>query len=147
MIYLVVSAIIVLVLYLSYGVLFYGTRKSLSQLGLDWNKWLFTLFIWTVTLLVVPSMFDHTPNEWQWLVFLIAAGLMLVGGASISNKDEASYHNAGAWVSCAGSLVWLGIVNPIILFIPLFTVISGGFDRWRWSGEISIITAIIITLF
>ena len=146
MIYLITAAIVVAVLYLSYGVLFYGTRNSLSKLGVDWNKWLFTLFIWTETLLVIPAMFDVTQENVQWLVFLVAAGLMFVGGASISSKDEERLHMAGAVISCLGSLVWLGLINPVLLFIPLFAVIAGGTSYWQWSGEIGIITAIFIAL-
>lgn len=146
MIYLIIAAIIIAVVYLSYGVLFYGTRNSLSRLGTDWNKWLFTLFIWTETILVVPSMFDHTPENMQWLVFFIAAGLMFVGGASISVKGEKTCHMVGAIVSCLGCLVWLGIINPVLLFIPFFSVISGGTGYWQWGGELGLIAALFIAL-
>ena len=146
MTWMISAAAVIAVLYLSYGVLFYGARKSLSQLGVDWQKWLFTLFIWTETALLLPSMFDTTQENLQPLVFFIGAGLLLTGAASVTDKYEEAYHNAGAWVSCAGSLVWLALINPIMLFIPLFAVISGGYDRWQWSGEIGIITAIITTL-
>lgn len=146
MIYLISAAVVIAVLYLSYGILFYGIRNSMSRLGVDWNKWLFTLFIWTETLLIVPAMFDATQDNIQWLVFFIAAGLMFVGGASITSKGEETCHIAGAIVSCLGSLVWLGLVNPILLLIPLFGVIAGGNSYWQWSGELGIITAIFIAL-
>lgn len=147
MTHLLIAATVAVVIYLCYGVLFYGTRNSLSQLGVDWNKWLFTLFIWAVTLLTVPSMFDATPENIQPLVFAIACGLMLVGGASITDKHEEVCHNIGAWLSCGCSIVWLAFVNPVALFVPLFGVISGGTDKWQWGGEIGIITATLISLF
>lgn len=147
MIYLIATAMVIAVLYLSYGVLFYGLRNSLSRLGVDWNKWLFTLFIWTETLLVIPAMFDVTQENAQWLVFFIAAGLMFVGGASLTSKDEEKIHTAGAVVSCLGSLVWLGLVNPVLLIVPLFAVIAGGTSHWQWAGEIGIMLAIFLALF
>lgn len=146
MIYLIGATISVAVLYLSYGVLFYGTRNSLSRLGVDWNRWLFTLFIWTEALLITPAMFAATQENAQWLVFFIAAGLMFVGGASITSKGEEVCHMAGAAISCAGSLIWLGLIDPVLLLIPLFAVISGGYGYWQWSGELGIITAIFIAL-
>ena len=147
MICLIATAMVIAVLYLSYGVLFYGLRNSLSRLGVDWNKWLFTLFIWTETLLVTPAMFDATQENVQWLVFFIAAGLTFVGGASLSSKDEEKIHTAGAVVSCIGSLVWLGLVNPVLLIVPLFAVIIGGTSYWQWAGEIGIMLAIFLALF
>lgn len=146
MIYLVITAMTIAMLYLSYGALFYGVRNSLSRLGVDWNKWLFTLFIWTETLLVAPAMFAVTQENIQWLIFFIVAGLMFVGGASLSSKDEEKIHTTGAVVSCLGSLVWFGLVNPVLLIIPLFAVIAGGTSHWQWAGEIGIIVAIFIAL-
>ena len=146
MTWMIYTAIVTAVLYLSYGVLFYGTRKSLSQLGVDWQKWLFTLFIWTETLLVLPSMFDATTENLQWMIFVIGTGLLLLGGASVTDKSQETYHDVGAWISCVGSLVWFGLTDPVMLFIPLFSVIAGGCERWRWTGEIGIIVSLFITL-
>jgi len=145
MIYLVSTALVVFLLYISYGTLFYGIRNSLSKLGLDWNRWLFMLMIWTVTLLVLPKMFTMTPEYLKFLVFIIGAGLLLTGGASIADKDDAKYHMTGAVVSCTGSLVWLAFVQPITLMIPLITVASGGIDRWQWNTEVGIIIAVLLT--
>lgn len=89
---MIYTAIIITVLYLSYGTLFYGTRNSLSRLAVDWNKWLFMLYMVVQTFLVVPKMFDATPESWQWLVFFIAIGLLITGGAAIDNKDDLKYH-------------------------------------------------------
>lgn len=139
-------AILITVLYLSYGTLFYGTRNSLSKLAVDWNKWLFTLYMWIQTILIVPLMFDATPDNIQWLVFFIAAGLLVTGGAAIDNKDDLKFHYAGAAISCLFSIIWLAIINPCLLFIPLIAVISGGYGRIQWWGEIGIIIAVYIQL-
>lgn len=146
MIYLISTAIVVFVLYISYGTLFYGTRNSLSQLGLDWNRWLFMLMIWTITLLVLPKMFDMTPEFLKFLVFIIGAGLLLTGGASIADSDDTRYHMAGAIIACVGSLVWLCFMQPVVLMIPLVSVASGGIDKWQWNAEVGIIIAVLLTL-
>lgn len=146
MIYLIATAVVVFVLYISYGTLFYGTRNSLSQLGLDWNRWLFMLMIWTITLLVLPKMFGMTPDNLQFLVFIIGAGLLLTGGASIADSDDAKYHMAGAVIACLGAVVWLGFIQPIVLMVPLVTVASGDIDRWQWNVEVGIIIAVLLTL-
>lgn len=143
---MVYAAIIMTILYLSYGTLFYGTRNSLSRLAIDWNKWLFMLYIWTQTVLIVPKMFDITPSNIQWIVFFIAVGLAVTGGAAIDNKDDLKCHCAGAIVSCLFTVIWLTIVNPVMLFIPLIAVVSGGYDRIQWCGEIGLIVAIYIQL-
>lgn len=143
---MIYAAVIITILYLCYGTLFYGTRNSLSKLAIDWNKWLFMLYMWLQTVLVIPNMFDATPEHLQWIVFFIATGLVLTGGAAIDNKDDLKYHYAGAIVSCTFSLVWITIVNPVMLFIPLIAVVSGGYDRIQWYGEIGIITAVYIQL-
>lgn len=146
MIYLVYIAIVIAVLYLSYGVLFYGVRNSLSTLGSDWNQWLFMLFMWTETILLVPSMFTMTGENWQWLVFFIAAGLMFVGGAPITDRYSEKYHIAGAAVACLASIVWIGLINPVLLFIPLFSIMAGGYDRWQWCGEIGLMVSVYLML-
>jgi len=146
MIYLISTAIVVFVLYISYGTLFYGTRNSLSQLGLDWNRWLFMLMIWTMTLLVLPKMFDMTPEFLKFLVFIIGAGLLLTGGASIADSDDVKYHMAGATIACVSSIVWLCFMQPVVLMIPLVSVASGGIDKWQWNVEVGIIIAVLLTL-
>ena len=143
---MIYTAIIITVLYLSYGTLFYGTRNSLSRLAVDWNKWLFMLYMVAQTFLVVPKMFDATPESWQWLVFFIAVGLLITGGAAIDNKDDLKYHQAGAIIASVFSIVWLAIVNPVLLAIPLIAVCSGGYNRLQWCGEIGIIVAVYMCL-
>jgi len=146
MIYLISTAIAASVLYLSYGVLFYGLRNSLSKLGSDWSRWLFALFIWAETFLIIPAMFEYTAENLKWVVFLTGAGLLLVGGASVVSKDEQKYHNAGAAIACMAGLVWLGLMNPVLLIIPLFACIIGGTQYWQWGGEIGIMLAIFMAL-
>lgn len=143
---MVYLAILMTILYLSYGTLFYGTRNSLSRLGVDWNKWLFMLYMLAQTMLIVPKMFDATPESYQWMVFFIAAGLLITSIAAIDNKDDLKYHYAGAVVACTVSVIWLAIVNPHMLFIPLVATFSGGLNRLQWCGEISIMVAVYITL-
>lgn len=143
---MIYTAIIITVLYLSYGTLFYGTRNSLSKLAVDWNKWLFMLYMLVQTFLVIPVMFDSTPKHLQWIVFFVASGLLVTGGAAIDNKDDLKYHFAGAVVASIFSLVWLAIINPVLLFIPLVAVCAGGYNRLQWCGEIGIIIAIYTQL-
>lgn len=143
---MIYAAIILTVLYLAYGTLFYGTRNSLSKLAVDWNKWLFMLYMWAQVILVTPSMFDTTPDQFRWIVFFIVVGLTLTGGAAMDNKDDLKYHYAGAAISCLTTVVWLAIVNPIMLFIPVIAMCSGGYNRIQWCGELGIIVAVYIQL-
>lgn len=143
---MVCIAIIISILYLSYGTLFYGTRNSLSRLAVDWNKWLFMLYMITQTFLVVPKMFDITPESYQWIVFFIASGLLLTGCAAIDKKDDLKYHYAGAIVACVTAVAWLAILNPFLLFIPLIVTLTSGYDRMQWGGEIGIIIAVYMQL-
>lgn len=139
-------AILVTVVYLSYGTLFYGTRNSISKLAVDWNKWIFTLYTAVEAFLILPGMFDMTPEKVQWLVFFIGAGLLLLGGASIDNKDDLRMHYLGSAVACGCSIVWLGILNSTLLIVPLLLVSCGDKTMWQWNGELGIIMAIYLTL-
>lgn len=139
-------AIVITVLYLSYGTLFYGTRNSLSKLAVDWNKWLFMLYMVAQTFLVVPRMFDTTPDMYQWIILFIAGGLLVTGCAAIDNKDDLKYHYIGAAISCVATVIWLALVNPVMLFIPVIAICSGGYNRIQWSGEIGIIVAVYTQL-
>lgn len=139
-------AIVLCALYMSYGVLFYGVKHSMSQLAIDWNQPLFTLFIWAETLMVMPKMFVITPENIQWMVFFIAVGLVFLGGAGLVTKSETNCHIAGATIACGFSLVWLGFINPVLLFIPLFITISHGLSKWQWGGEVGIMLAIYVAL-
>lgn len=143
---MVYAAIIITVLYLSYGTLFYGTRNSLSRLAVDWNKWLFMLYMIAQTVLVVPKMFDATPEHLQWIVFFVAAGLLVTGCAAIDNKDDLKCHYAGAVVSCLASVAWLAFMQPFLLFVPLIAICSGGSERIQWCGEIGLIVAVYMQL-
>ena len=143
---LVYIAIFLTVLYMFFGTWFYGTRNSLSKLGVDWNKWLFLLYMWAQALLVAPVMFDATPDNMQWIVFFVIIGLALTGGASIDNKDDLKYHYIGAAIACVFSVVWIILTNPFMLIIPVILVCSGGYDKIQWNGEVGIITAVYMTL-
>lgn len=139
-------AILITVIYLSYGTLFYGTRNSISKLAVDWNKWLFTAYIVVETFLILPYMFEMTLDWLQWVVLFIGGGLLLLAGASIDNKDDLKYHYIGSATACLGSLVWLCFINPVLLFIPLLMVSCGDKTMWQWNGELGIIMAIYLAL-
>lgn len=139
-------AILITVIYLSYGTLFYGTRNSISKLAVDWNKWLFTAYIVVETFLILPYMFEITLDWLQWVVLFIGGGLLLLAGASIDNKDDLKYHYIGSATACLGSLVWLCFINPVLLFIPLLMVSCGDKTMWQWNGELGIIMAIYLAL-
>lgn len=139
-------AILITVIYLSYGTLFYGTRNSISKLAVDWNKWLFTAYIVVETFLILPYMFEITLDWLQWVVLFIGGGLLLLAGASIDNKDDLKYHYIGSATACLGSLVWLYFINPVLLFIPLLMVSCGDKTMWQWNGELGIIMAIYLAL-
>lgn len=139
-------ALTLTVLYLTFGTVFYGTRNSISKLALDWNKWLFTLYMVAETLLVVPCMFDITSTGFQWLVFLISAGLLLLGAASIDNKDDLRIHYIGAGLACLGSVIWLSITNPILLIVPLLMIACGDKSMIQWNGEVGLIVSIYLAL-
>lgn len=104
------------------------------------------LYMIAQTVLVVPKMFDATPEHLQWLVFFISAGLLFTGCAAIDNKDDLKYHYTGAVVSCLASAAWLVVVQPFLLFVPLIAMCSGGWERIQWCGEIGLIVAVYIQL-
>lgn len=146
MITLVYIAVLITVLYLSYGTLFYGIRNSLSKLAVDWNKWLFMLYMWTQAILVAPVMFSITPEHFEWLALFILGGLGIIGGAAIDNKDDLKYHYIGAGIACLSSIVWLAMLNPLLLIIPILAICAGGLNNIQWWGEIGIMIAVYLQL-
>ena len=140
------AALTITILYLTFGTVFYGTRNSISKLALDWNKWLFTLYMVLETFLIVPCMFDLTSIGFQWLVFFIALGLLLTGAASIDNKDDLKYHYIGAALACLGSIGWLCVINPILLIVPVIAIACGDKSMIQWNGELGLMLSVYLAL-
>lgn len=103
--------------------------------------WLFTAFCWGVSLTLLPAWLDMTPEAYQAVPFLAAAGLLFVGAApqfKLSLSGPIHYAGAGfccgfagLWVILAGA--WWTLPASYIVFLALASLDH----KWMFWVEIA----------
>lgn len=86
------------------------------------GQWLWTLVIGLVAMLMMPTLLDKTPEEWQFLAFLGCAGLLFVAFAPlVKDKTDMAYliHMAGAYDSAVCSQLLVAVRYPWLLLLWL----------------------------
>lgn len=92
------------------------------------HKWAFSVAVILSALLLMPSAFQASTENSEFLVFLFTAGQCLVGTAPHFKGWQHKLHIAGAVLLLICSQIWVGINHLIVLitWIPylIFTLIA-----------------------
>ena len=112
---------------------------SASVFNFPTNKrWIWTVTIFAVCFLAVPTYIEKASENTQFLAFLAIAGLAFVGAAPLikfkSNALQFRVHEIGAIVCATCSQLVLIFNCPILLlcWIPfIIAAITTGWKDWR----------------
>ena len=112
---------------------------SASVFNIPTNKrWIWTVVIFTVCILVVPTYIEKTDINTQFLSFLSIGGLGFVGAAPLVKlKDDVlqfKVHEIGAIICAICSQLVLTFNYPILLCSWIIFIISTiiiGWKNWR----------------
>lgn len=118
---------------------------------------IFTLWCFTIMLLVAPQMFEASNGRWfQFIGLFTTAGLGFVGAAPYFKDHEKILHTVAAVLCAFGGFLWMTLMGyaliPIILilvvvFLNVFKFLKGVIpdDIVLWL-ELAIFFAMFITL-
>lgn len=102
MIWLIVISMLIISLYT--GIFCYKNKEIPSSISdtfyaLEHKLW-FGITMWSTSLLLMPSLLDYTTESYQFLAFLMCAGLIFVGAAPNFKKGlDRPVHIAGASIA------------------------------------------------
>jgi hypothetical protein len=121
-----------------------GIPPSLSE-SVFWlkkkDRFIWTLVLFLVCFLCVPTLLDKSLEGTQFLAFLAIAGLAFVGAAPLvwADEDEMQFqvHQWGAIVCAACSQILLALNMPLLLLCWLPFIIAGFVIKWKkWKTMI-----------
>lgn len=131
-----ISIIIATIIYVAYNAIsqaLFGVPESLSNTYYlykeKWNKgWLFCLMMYLVVALMMPAWISLSEgSNFQFLVFLAPASIAFVGAAPRFRDGglENKVHTVSAITAAACSLLWVSLVTPYWVAIPIYVVFEG----------------------
>lgn len=113
---LVQISFILFIVYVVAMILMFGIPASISDTYYLLERkrrglgWLFTAFCWGVSLTLLPAWLDMTPEAYQAVPFLAAAGLMFVGAApQFKLPLTGPVHFVAAGVCCVAAGLWVAL--------------------------------------
>ncbi len=121
---------------------------SVSSIAYILPSWMFTVFCGLESILLAPSIFEHLPDDWQFIGFLSLLGLWAVAASPYFHTEARTLHNIGGFGFCIMSQVVVIFGQYYLLFgwLPLLCYIvlaEGKKDKTFWAE----VTAYVILVF
>ena len=131
-----ISIIAATAIYIAYNAIclaLFSIPESLSNTYYLWKEkngkgWLFCLMMYLVVALMMPAWISLSEgSNFQFLAFLAPASIMFVGTAPrFKDGDlENKVHTISAIIAAACSLLWVALVTPYWVAIPIYVVFEG----------------------
>ncbi len=92
------------------------------------NKWVFTVVMYAVAFLLFPALLTVTAEKWQFLAFLMVAGILGVGASPLVCGERNGFHYFCAILSGVTSQLLVFVSMPRILLIWALYV---GYTLWE----------------
>lgn len=116
-----------------------GIPSSISDTfySLEHKLW-FGLSMIGTALSLMPSLLNNTPENYQFLAFLMCAGLIFVGAAPNFKKGiDRPVHIAGASIAGLCSQIWVALTQPYALLLWIPFLIGVGIKMKKvWDGNL-----------
>lgn len=113
------------------------------------KKWFFSATLISALAFAAPWLFSMTPESYQFLAFLIIAGLLFVAAAPAFREDfQSKVHICGAIVAGVACLAYL-ILEVGVPWIAIIITAVGVIDRKHWCFylESGLIANLYVILF
>jgi membrane protein len=89
---------------------------SVSSIAYILPPWLFTAFFGLESILLAPSIFEHLPDNYQFIGFFCLLGLWAVGASPYFHTEARTLHNLGGFGFCILAQVVVAFNRPLLLF-------------------------------
>lgn len=102
----IICLLLTVLYFLRFGLKYKVLPPSLSETSYITGKYWFMGYCFS-TLLLMPPMFDMTPVNLQFCVFLMFGGLMMAGASPLFRETlEGKVHNISAIIAFVGFLIY-----------------------------------------
>ena len=111
---------------------------SVSSIAYILPSWMFTVVLGLESILLAPSIFEHLPNDWQFIGFLCLLGLWAVAASPYFHTEARTLHNIGGFGFCIAAQVIVAFNLPFLLlgWIPVLCyILFGLLDGDRHEDE------------
>lgn len=153
---LVHISFILFIVYVAAMILMFGIPASISETYYLLERkrhglgWLFTAFCWGVSLTLLPAWLDMTPEAYQAVLFLAAAGLMFVGAAPQFKLSLAGpVHFVAAGVCCVAAGLWValsGVWWTLPAAYAAGLALAAVDHRWMFWIEIAAFASVFLSI-
>lgn len=121
---------------------------SISETFYLGGKYWFTATLFVSSILIAMGLLDLSYEPWQFISFLTAAGMALVGAAPHFHDYEHKIHYAGAITLLVGSQIWICLFSsPWILVAWLSALVWFKTKQRMFWCEILCILTVAVSLF
>lgn len=100
------------------------------------DRWIWCIVIWAVVFICLPTYIGKTGENTRFIAFLAMDGLLFVGGAPLTIKDEDKMHCGAAVVCALCSQLVLVFNQPWLLlvwvpWVAAFVRVTKDNVQWR----------------
>ena len=110
--------LILLIIYSTY--MNNGLPESISDISYIIPKWLFTILIMLMGVLLMPQILLLIGIKYEWLVFMMILGLWCVSSSPYYKTEEIELHYFGAILCFISILTISFLIKPISLVVWVF---------------------------
>lgn len=106
-----------------------GLPDSISAIVFDMkHPWLWSVWLWAVTITLAPSLLEAMPENWQALAFLTLAFLMFTGVLPLIDKEHRRWHYVCGFLAGLFSQACVWKICPwfLLLWIVMLVYIVAG---------------------
>lgn len=136
---LIILSLAIILTYVGVMVKRNGIPDSISDTfyALEHKLW-FGTTMWLTSSLLMPSILDRTPDTYQFMAFLMCAGLMVAGIAPNFKKGiDRPIHITAATIAAVSSQAWVAVMNPAILFVWIAWFVHTLIGiKENWNGDL-----------
>lgn len=136
---LIILSMLIILTYV--GVMIFKTKSipysiSDTYYSLEHKVW-FGFSMIATALLLMPAILNRTPESYQFLAFLMCAGLCFVGVApNFKSGMDRPVHIIATCIAALASQLWIGLTCPWLLLVWLAWVLYVGVRfRQLWDGD------------
>lgn len=135
---LIILSLLIIVSYVCTMIFRNGIPYSISDTyySLEHKAW-FGFSMISTALLLMPAILDRTPESFQFLAFLMCAGLCVVGVApNFKVGLDRPVHIVATSIAALCSQVWVALTQPWLLLVWIAWLVYLGVRlRQVWDGD------------
>lgn len=118
---------------------------SVSEVAYIFPKWVFTVWIAFVAMLLMPKLMASLPEDRQWLGFLVAASAFCVAASPYYKTENKVLHYGGGVLCAIIALMVVTILHPWVL-LSLVAVLFAPKKQMFVCSEIMVYLQLFLAL-